>query len=507
MLMLFGGGAAALTPPASASDAVYWLNVDNLTHSGDGTAVTAATDQGSGGHTIVPVTTGPTYRATRWGGRPCMEFGTGLTLRAIGGAAPALLNGNAAASTEFTVITMCQPRHNNSLFHWAFDDAASTRGLTCRSNTNAYKPQVYGGTSAGAQATLDAPTDWPHITPRVFTTRRSGGGTPVLRFRYDGVDMADVTWTWTGNHDCDYFSVGAQQSFTGAAHYVTDVIVFSRALSDAEVAEWELYLGQLRIAHPHKTAWGATGDWLVCSNLGQSNEVGYCTGSSDYSESVSNAYFMSLDGFVYPLAARTHDGTNKVPPSLSFPTPVGPSKHLAMAAQMRTNGETRKLLFVPNARISTDSVAWKNNLTTSPPNINTLPGHAKHRTSDALMAPGASLFFTVDQGEANCDNLTEAQAWDNDWILIADELNTYFSGKFDKTTHYVFSRLSVNISGVGANAADVRASQDAFDTARSDAVLYQRPDGTCEGTPGLHLTGTEQQQNGYDAADAWDAAS
>lgn len=508
----FGGGSGSSSPPAppeppdTLSDAIYWLNVDNLTHGGDNSEITAAEDQASTNAIVKATAGGPIYREDAFGGGPCLEIGTnrGLMTSGTGNPVVSFLNGAAAATKEFSVIKCWQPRHHLVTMPFSFcKSTASSRHLTYRCNSNAYKPQTIGGTSSGAQSTLDAPVTWDHPIWRISSFRRSGA---LAKHRDDGANMADVSWNWVGNYDVDAFGIGVQVNPSpvfGNAAWMTDLLVFNRALTDDEILAWEEYLAEIRFPVIYKDNHGAIGDWLIIAMLGQSNMGGGCAGTQTYSFSASNAYMMGLDGVVKDLSEPSHDATNKASPSIAYGSfAIGASMAGEHAERMRALGETRKLLYVTAALGNSDSVLWQTGLTTNPPSINDLVGYAKHRIGDALKAPGASLVVMVDQGEANCDNATEAANWQTHWNAICEELNTYFSGKYDKTIHFTFGRLSEQISGVGAFAANVRTSEDALDAARADMQLIQRPKGTCEGDPGLHLTATEQQAYGILMADA-----
>ncbi len=508
-------GSCGLPAPVSFSDTILWLDADHTTHSGDGTEITAASDRSASGGNLFQKATagGPVMRSTGWNGQKAIEIGPNKGIYCPIGSAPAaaFLAGKDSATTEYTVITCFQPRQNLAILPWNFTRvAASTHGVQCQYASHAYLPQVFGGTATGAKTAKNCPTYLDHAVPCVMTFRRSGGGTPVVVWRQDGVNQADVAWDWTGNYNCDAFGVGVRPTAVNAfgnLAWVTDVIVFSRALTDAEVAQWEAYLGQRRSFVHKLNPTTATGDWLVVWFRGQSNIVG-AGNLSDTTYSYTddgNTYAMSLDGFVRPMTVKACDGANAAAVSLTFLTPTYATFAAAIAKRLQALGETRKLLFVMDGMGSTPASTWANGIASSPPTINTLCGYARHRVRDALKAPGASLFGVVDQGESNGSNDTDAAAWRTDWTSIVDSDNTYFAAAWDKTVHYVFGRLClVTFPGVVPSAAAVRTAQDTFAGERADAVFVQNPNAT--DTPG-HRIGAEQEAAGTLYADAWWSAA
>lgn len=499
----------SLSVPETVSNTIYWLDASFVTHSGDGTEVTAATDQGQGSaNTIIKATAGgPIYRTTAFNGGPCLEIGANKGLYSTGAGAPvaSFLNGTAAASKELTVITVWQPRQNLTTFPWTFTKSnATTRGVICQCNSHAYKPQVFGGTTGGAQATLNAPVYWDHPIPAIYTFRRAGSSTPVMKIRQDGIDQADVTWTWTGNHDTDSFGVGVRHGASpafGNLAWIRDVIVFNRALTDVEVAEWEAYLGQER-GFKHKLAPSSAGDWLIVWLRGQSNQVGFGSVSQTTYPLVpdANAFYMALDGFVKQIVMDTGDGVNASSVNIVWNSPTYAAMTESIRAQLRARGETRKLLFVIDALGSTPTSSWVNGLLSNPPTINTLCGYAKHRVRDALKAPGASLVCFTDQGESNGSSLQETVDWRIDWNASCDEHNAYFSAYWDKDIHYVFGRLAETFPIPIPFAAELRVEEDAFNTERDDVIMVQNPNGT--DSPG-HRNGAEQLAAGILYANAW----
>lgn len=517
-LALSGAAEPAAPPaePASFTNNVLWLDSDRVSRGflGDGTLVTAAQNRGTEADTIALASAGaPTWFAGRYNGGSCMRFGGAEALKVAGGAIAALVHGKTAAQLDLTIVLSWQTRHSDAIIAcgWGLDGGATDEGLVINTATDGYKPRVTGGTDAGAQSAVTAPDFIEHLVPACTIIRISGGNVTV---RHDGVNQTPQAIAWSGTFDVDTFGIGCVETTgeaLGAEFYLTDLVVQSGSRSDGDCTLIEQYIGERR-GFKHKLVDGTGEDWLVVGFIGASNCIGFgsVTHTGYAIEADADAYYMALDGFAKPLVMNTGDGVNKAAPDLAFASPSYSSMIESLRKQMRVNGETRRLLFVPCALDSTDSNAWNTGLTTDPPSVTNLTGHMKHRIRDALKAPGASLLFVYDGAASNCQSAGEVTDWTADWGANYDEYNTFFAGKFDLDHHFLIGRLAANLpAGVGANIADMRTAELALEAARSDVVLVQSPDGhdALGGADAPHLTGTEQQAYGVVVADGIDGTT
>jgi len=165
--------------------------------------------------------------------------------------------------------------------------------------------------------------------------------------------------------------------------------------------------------------------------------------------------------------------------------------------------ERQVVRVIPSALPSSTSASWVQNLADYPPNITTLTGYFKHKVMHALKAPNPKLLITLDQGEADCDTLQETIDWLNNWTAWRAQILSDFGSYLSAPVWLAVSRLSLQIAGTGIFTSQLRTSEDTFAATFADVDIYQRPNGTCEANPGLHLISSEQQANAILTAHMW----
>lgn len=467
--------------PASLSGLIYWIDSDHTTNTGDGTAVTAVTDLSGAGNVTVASASPPIFRATRWN----------FNQTAIDFVDQALLVTSGPASTMYTVgqpytlFVVFQPRSHNVNYVAAWTDATDVpfnRQRTHRWETNAYKLNVQGNTTAGDQGPAVNSFQWvpaPHLV-----SYRSDGSSDYYEDELNS--SGAIADPWTGTLSVNRLTIGGI-SYTAGSSFTSDMLlraflIYNRKLTNAEIAGVRLYLGQ-NYGLQWMGAYGAVGPTTVFTMDGQSNMVGNetpCLDPHTYPMNNPNAFMIGLDGIYKPLLDPTADPTNKVDPfNLYLNTGFGASMASAVANQLLVRGYTERLLFVPCAVNSSDSGGWATAVN-SPPIFDNLTPMSLYRTLIAMRAPHPKLAVLIDDGESNCDSAIHAAQWKPDWNAVMNRYVSFFgAGAFRKASaRFIVGRLSLNINGTGGFEADVRASEDDLEAERTDMLLPQRGDAT-----------------------------
>lgn len=506
-------GGVAWAPSALASIMRLWVNAD-LTTGTDGVKLTSVPDQSGQGNTLTEgaAGAGPTYRATRWGGKPCIDFANGwLISRAAN-----LLNVVKGTNQQFEVVIVGQWYNSATSYQWSFGaDVATTEYLTARNNgTGVFAAQLTSRFSATA-ATVKAPAATSPIAlqneePQVLSWRRDGS--QVLTCEINGIVDSTNTLSDTG-FDIENFTLGAWKPggtpTVSSSWFCRHVFVFARPLTSSERAALYAWIKADSPGFDHCAGLGATaggsGNTLVIAVLGQSNGEG--RDPSLQQPTSGRLYKLGHDMFFAPYSEPSGDPTNNI---YSFShTGAGQSCFGALVDALRAQGVTDDIIIVNCCVGGTGSNTingWANSVSTSPPLANSLLGVAKYRILSALRnVPNPRFACVIWQGESDSDTLAHAQAWNTNWDVIRTELETWIPARKDwagnpvqwwKNTHYWVIKLPPTAWTLGPNWQDVRTAQDNFKNAHADVAIVQAANGPWLATDNLHLVTAAQISTG-----------
>ncbi len=529
-----GNSAPPAFSPSDISGLVSWFDSESgyNTDTGDGTATTAMTDRGSaganmaeGGAGLGPLRLDPgsnrrgsrlvVYTAGKWART------ANATLAAVPGNTPA----------DFSVVQVYQPISNASSYRAGWGRTTTTTNYhTIRRGPNTYTNQVAQRDNVvnnSAGITLGVPDGFmPQVAINVFNS-----GASTMQQYVDGAQIASVTLN-RGATVLDQFAEGALPSSVPtlqSSFRRRHTLVYNRQLDAGEIEQittwgcqqWGVTGTNMRWksgSTEAATFGNGSGEWVIFACVGGSQGGGRGTTgyTSVYAGTSDQSYCLYNDNNLAPIAEPTSSTADVVGGQLQDNAgQVGTSAWTRFVDRLRELGETRNIMFVNIAASGITSAAYLSNLTTSPPAANSLSGVAKYRLSEALKAPNSvigGIIFT--QGEANSlPYLDGTVAWGS----YADEMNTYFAGRFDKTTHFVFMNLAVTpwTSANPVDWAQVRTDIAALAAGRTDMVVAQWPSGPYTLSDNLHLeTGSNSpgaetglMGGAISAADAWWAAS
>jgi hypothetical protein len=229
--------------PKSISGLKVWLDVSNYASlTFNGSAVSQINDlSGNGFHATQ--STGslqPLYQATGFNGRPCVAFNGSQTQKLVTGATIANYINTPTTNPQFTLIaSWYQATTANA--------GAIAWGSDLQSNGRVFFNTFYGGAtmyfdvanaSGGRMsATL---TQSNYTSPIIHTAYRHGANMAVRR---NGAVDANKT-TASGNFATTTakLSLGSGDG-TGGASYLSELLVYSAALSASDITAVERYLG------------------------------------------------------------------------------------------------------------------------------------------------------------------------------------------------------------------------------------------------------------------------
>lgn len=467
------GSANTAFTPLQVAGLVEWFHAESTTHTGDGTVVTATTDRSGQGNNGVEgaAGAGPIYRATRWGGKPAVEWTTGDWLSFSGSTLVAAATGD---DKPITVVALMQPFTNSQMNVWGFGNSGNS--VRCSGSTDGsrhYRTDCRG--DGGTVKTVAGNDQLHHLCPQVVVWRRSANA----RVRGDGVDdSGGAKDTDVGVITPNRFVIGAQGmsgQTINARGLIRQLLVWNRELSDTELAQVERYLAVDGLLH--KSGLGITdAPSIVFVVVGQSNAEG--RGSTGYTLLSSGVYVFGHDLFYHAASEPISDPTNQVYQEGTHVAQTGWT--CAMADYLRENGVTEDIIILQCAIGATSSTEWVNGLTTSPPSGGTLPGVCKLRLDDVARRANTELVFIINQGEQNAQDAVEAAAWDNDWDAFLTEMLTRYAGKFrGGAIKHIVQKQAATVPTPGAsypNWSDMRASIDNLvNVVRTDVVKVDFP--------------------------------
>lgn len=241
-----------VAPSLVTSGLVHLLSADaGLTHTGDGTNVTAAADQSGTGSNLVPSDAGgPVYRATGWiDGTPMIEWqaNDGLELTHA-----SVMTPFGGSSAEWTVQMLVWPNANsNGNNWWAIGEKFRVSGNHWISQTTGAQQMRANGNHAGLSGVTRIVTSYTEYTkapfPTILTWRKVGTILQCFvgdaQLTYDDPSFATNlithnTFIWGRT-----FSAGNE---TGSALYsIKRGLIYSRAITNNEVFQNTRYLGVL----------------------------------------------------------------------------------------------------------------------------------------------------------------------------------------------------------------------------------------------------------------------
>src|SRR5207247_1249952 len=210
---------AAPINPSTVSGLIYWIDSDHTTNTGDGTAVSAATDLSGAGNTTVGAASPPIFRATRWNyGQTAIDFVNQGLLVTSGPAATLYSVGQA-----YTVFAVFQPRNHNNNYLSTWTDATSAaflRQRTHRWETNGYKLNVQGNTTTGDIAAVVNSFQWvpaPHLV-----SYRSDGSNDFYEDELSS--SGPIANSWTGAVNITRHCIGGI-FYTGGSFFTSDMLL------------------------------------------------------------------------------------------------------------------------------------------------------------------------------------------------------------------------------------------------------------------------------------------
>lgn len=222
-----------------------WSADAGVTHSGDGSSVTAVADQSVGSDLEPADAGGPTYRATGWiDGTPAIDWTNNTGLRTTHASVISAFTGAA----EWTVMHLVQPNGNsNTNYWWSVGDEARVSGSHWISHLAGLQQMRAQSAMSGASfiRTVTSYTEYTKSPyPTVFVWRKVGS---VIQCFFDGHELTYDSSSYAINlstHDTFLWGLGfSGPNETGfGRHMAKRGLIYSRALSDSEVDQSSRYL-------------------------------------------------------------------------------------------------------------------------------------------------------------------------------------------------------------------------------------------------------------------------
>ncbi len=239
--------------PATLNPSV-WFDASNGVQTNGG-LVTSWSDASMKGHTLTNTssTSGPTYSATGWNGKPTVSF----TATGVPGYLKTSWSGLPAGDGKpFTVLAMVQPSGRQTASFAGFSNSQSTvhegiqvgekLALTTVCSPDMSRTDAGGNVETYAVNNLDLNPSVPQMMAFRFSPAVNFGHLTHPRRFQTSFDYSNKRYNLTtdiGNINPDTFLVGSGDTsgtgrFTGN---ISEIVVVPRELTDAEVEQFKLY--------------------------------------------------------------------------------------------------------------------------------------------------------------------------------------------------------------------------------------------------------------------------
>lgn len=346
------------------------------------------------------------FRATKFGGAPCLEFNDG----ALRSTDSALLNAiNGAGARSATVLWIGQLTYVANTEHYLFGWGNSSVGAFSEGQYVRVIKNDFRYNYLDLQAGVNANTAKINTcSPSLVEWYRTGGNSVALGD--DGVVEAPFADVHSGI-SVNSFVLGCYDGIAPVCHsqarmwglYAWNVDLTAQQRSDVRG-----YVRQAVTGLDYKSGLGAIlppdaiKTRVFMFHFAQSN-LEARGGARPYRAVLrtNRAFMIGLDGYIRTLAEPLSDNANAVTGGVVHDAPAAGIGNIgASSAPDLANGITAAFpndpcVIVPCSEGSTTSADWVNGLATAPPNIDTLVGLVKLRTLEAMKLPGAVLAMDV----------------------------------------------------------------------------------------------------------------
>lgn len=470
--------------PIELGGLLLWADANYTTDTGNGTSITALTDRSPNAANMVATgASGGPVRRDGGGRMPrYMQFSSGRVLETTNAALLALSAGTAKDKTIIFVWEESMTNANGTSYMYSWGDGANINNFVTGRTTVSVWDESCLVRDSSFNNTITSPTPTSlHGAIQISVHRYSGG---QLQFRTDGVNKAAASVN-QGTRTVTSFGIGVHLNGASRSelshHRLFHMLVYNRALSDAECQQVETYfsatMGPLGLGwksgYAASAAFGpGAGNWLVVALLGQSNMVGADPDLYAGDGTTQGLYVLYQDGTLASCSEPTWDAAN----APWVQSAGGTSLARRLGELLRAGGETRNILFVPCAMNGSSVAFWTSSLTQEPPQITFQRPvtFTKHWIDEAMKAPNSELLIVVYQGENEANAGQDPATWSPAWASIQDNLNTRYAGRFAKTKPWFFIQLPATSATGYTNWATIRTNQATHcSVTRADATLVQ----------------------------------